>query len=120
MLFHTPVFFFLFLPTVFFLYFFICRIKPNLSYYFLTISGLLFYGYWNIYLTPIIIFSIIINFLFAKKILKSQNTDKKSYLLFAIIFNLFYLAFFKYADFTIDNLNIIFNTDLKHLNIPFP
>ena len=75
MLFHTPVFFFLFLPTVFLIYFLICKIKPDLSFYFLIISGLIFYAYWNIYLTPIIIFSIIINYFFAKKISKSQISN---------------------------------------------
>ena len=120
MLFHTPVFFFLFLPTVFLIYFLICKIKPDLSFYFLIISGLIFYAYWNIYLTPIIIFSIIINYLFAKKILKSQDNSKKNYLIFAIIFNLSYLGFFKYADFIINNVNIIFNLDVQYLNIPFP
>ena len=120
MLFHTPVFFFLFLPTVFLIYFLICKIKPDLSFYFLIISGLIFYAYWNIYLTPIIIFSIIINYLFAKKISKSQDNSKKNYLIFAIIFNLSYLGFFKYADFIINNVNIIFNLDVQYLNIPFP
>ena len=75
MLFHTPVFFFIFLPSVFFLYFFLCRFKVNLTYYFLIISGLIFYSYWNIYLTPIIIFSILINYFFAQKI--SKSIDKK-------------------------------------------
>tara|TARA_A100001011_G_scaffold390383_1_gene473735 strand:- start:4429 stop:5730 length:1302 start_codon:yes stop_codon:yes gene_type:complete len=120
MLFHTPVFFFIFLPSVFFIYFFLCKVKANLSYYFLIISGLIFYSYWNIYLTPIIIFSIIINYIFARKILSSPGENKKTYLSFAVIFNLLYLGFFKYADFAIDNFNLIFNTDLGHLNIPFP
>ena len=120
MLFHTPVFFFLFLPTVFLIYFLICKTKPDLSFYFLIISGLIFYAYWNIYLTPIIVFSIIINYLFAKKISRSQNNGKKNYLIFAIIFNLSYLGFFKYADFIINNVNIIFNLDVQYLNIPFP
>ena len=120
MLFHTPVFFFIFLPSVFFLYFFLCRYKINLTYYFLIISGLIFYSYWNIYLTPIIIFSILINYFFAQKISKSIDKKKKTYLSFAVIFNLLYLGFFKYSDFFIDNYNIVFNTNITHLNIPFP
>ncbi len=120
MLFHTPVFFFIFLPSVFFLYFFLCRYKINLTYYFLIISGLIFYSYWNVYLTPIIIFSILINYFFAQKISKSIDKQKKTYLSFAVIFNLIYLGFFKYSDFFIDNYNIIFDTNITHLNIPFP
>ena len=120
MLFHTTVYFFLFLPIVFFLYFLLCKIKPSYTHYLLIISGLIFYAYWNIYLTPIIIVSIITNYLFAKKILNSSEVYKKKYLFFAITFNIFYLGFFKYSDFAIDNFNIIFNTSYNHLNIPFP
>ena len=120
MLFHTTVYFCLFLPIVFFLYFLLCKIKPSYTHYLLIISGLIFYAYWNIYLTPIIIVSIITNYLFAKKILNSSEVYKKKYLFFAITFNVLYLGFFKYADFAIDNFNIIFNTSYNHLNIPFP
>ena len=54
------------------------------------------------------------------KISKSIDKKKKTYLSFAVIFNLLYLGFFKYSDFFIDNYNIVFNTNITHLNIPFP
>ena len=120
MLFHSPFFLFLFLPIVLFLYFFTSKYSKSIYEYILVAAGLFFYAYWDIYLSPIIIISIILNFYFAKLIKdKSESLTKKKILIIAIIFNIVWLAIFKYTDFIIQNLNIIFNLNLNQINLPF-
>ena len=79
------------------------------------------YAYWNIKLSPLIVIAILVNFYFSKKITNSTNIIyKKKILVISIIFNILYLGFFKYADFVINNVNIIFNSNFTTLNLPFP
>lgn len=121
MLFHSPVFLFYFLPTLFILYFYVNRSFINFSSMILILGGLVFYAWWNLYLTPIIIGSIIINYFFSKKLIETKDIAKKRKLLqISIIFNIFYLAIFKYLDFIILNINFIFNHNIDTLNLPFP
>ena len=121
MLFHDPIYLLIFLPVVFCVYFLIPNNKINLRLYFLIISGLIFYAYWNIKLSPLIVVAILVNFYFGKKITNNENLIyKKKILIISIIFNIFYLGFFKYADFVINNVNVIFNSNFELLNIPFP
>jgi len=121
MLFHDPIYLLIFLPVVFCVYFLIPNNKINLRLYFLIISGLIFYAYWNIKLSPLIVVAILVNFYFGKKISNNENLIyKKKILIISIIFNIFYLGFFKYADFVINNVNVIFNSNFELLNLPFP
>jgi len=121
MLFHDPIYLLIFLPVVFCVYFLIPNNKINLRLYFLIISGLIFYAYWNIKLSPLIVVAILVNFYFGKKISNNENLIyKKKILIISIIFNIFYLGFFKYADFVINNVNVMFNSNFELLNLPFP
>ena len=45
---------------------------------------------------------------------------KKFILIFAISFNILILILFKYIDFIILNLNLIFKTDIESFDLPFP
>ncbi|MFU7516918.1 MBOAT family protein [Clostridium sp. HCS.1] len=50
-----------------------------------------------------------------------ENKDKKNLLLFTtILLNISVMIFFKYYSFIIDNVNIIFNSNLKVIEIPLP
>lgn len=121
MLFHSAIYLFLFLPIVFILYFISYRSISFDNRKILIISGLIFYSWWNIYLTPVIIFSIIFNYRLSLYILKTNNLIKKKFFLFlAISFNVIYLGIFKYTDFIILNINNLFGTKINLLNLPFP
>jgi D-alanyl-lipoteichoic acid acyltransferase DltB (MBOAT superfamily) len=121
MLFHNPSFLLLFLPTVLIFYFFLFKNSSKFRTLLLIISGFLFYAAWNIKLSPLIVITIIVNYYFSKKIILSLDTkSKKKFLVLSICFNIFFLFFFKYADFFIFNINFIFNSDIKMLNLPFP
>lgn len=121
MLFHSPHFLFLFLPFVLFLYFFTSKYSKSVYEYVLVFAGLFFYAYWDILLSPIIIISILFNFYFAKLIKNElDNKVKRRILIIGIIFNIIWLSIFKYADFIIQNLNLLFNMNLGQFNLPFP
>jgi len=73
----------------------------------LTLASILFYAYWSLYSLPILIGSVLINY-FIGIFLASQNTYyRKSVLTLAIIANIMVLGYFKYANFFIENFNII-------------
>ena len=121
MLFHNPIFLFIFLPIVLVSYLFIIKYSVKAAQYTLVFSGIIFYAWWNVALTPIIIISIIFNFFLGNLIKKSTIEFYKKLLLFiSILFNVIYLAIFKYLDFIYENINYFFNTDLTLLNMPFP
>ncbi|KTC91659.1 MBOAT family protein [Fluoribacter dumoffii] len=123
MLFNDPVFIFLFLPIVFFLYFFLNHLRlPVLSKVWLVLSSLFFYGYWNFSYLFLIIISMTVNFsvslLFQKERIGSRI--KKSLLIGTILLNILALSYFKYVDFFIHNLNLIFNGHFSFLQPVLP
>ena len=121
MLFHNPVFLFLFLPIVLVLYYYTSKYSKSAYEYILIIAGIFFYAWWNVYLSPIIIISIIINFYFGNLIKDNlQKNFKRKILIFSIFLNIFFLAIFKYTDFIIENINYLFNSNIDALNLPFP
>ena len=121
MLFHNPIFLLLFLPIIFLFYFFILKGKSLSKIYLLIIGSFIFYAAWNINLSPLIIVTILTNYFFGKKISETLEVNKKKIILsFAIIFNILFLAFFKYSDFLITNINYLFNSNFGLLNFPFP
>ncbi|WP_148821933.1 MBOAT family O-acyltransferase [Campylobacter concisus] len=118
MLFNSYVFIFVFLPLVFFVYFFLNKKRlSTLAKAFLVSASLFFYAYWSVYYLPILLGSIIFNFLISKFLAKHQS---KAILIFGIVCNLALLGYFKYADFLISNLNAIANTNLSLLHIALP
>ena len=121
MLFHSPFFLFLFLPVVLFLYFITSKYSKSAYEYILVFAGIFFYAYWDIFLSPIIIGSIIFNYYFSKTIKeKPDDKSKRKLLIIAIIFNIIWLAIFKYTDFIIQNLNVLFSSNIDQINLPFP
>ncbi len=118
MLFHNPIFLFVFLPIVFCSYFVIGK---KLRFWFLIISGFIFYAAWNIKFSPLIIFTIVVNYFLCKYLIECTEKNKKKFLLIiSIIFNIFYLGLFKYADFFISNINLLTNSNFDLLKLPFP
>lgn len=65
----------------------------------------------------ILIFTVIFNFLLAKKIHVANSTIKKKlWMILVVIVNLLTLSYFKYAYFFLDVINNIFHTDLRVYN----
>ena len=120
MLFNSSIFLFYFLPITFFLFFLSKKLSNNLNHFILIIGGFIFYAYWNIYLSPLIIISILFNYYFGNKLIYSFDKSKKIILILSILINILFLSVFKYVDFIILNLNFFFDSNVDYLNLPFP
>lgn len=118
MLFNSYEFIFIFLPIVLFLYYGIAK-KIGYSYakYFLILSSIAFYSYWDIRNLPILLVSIAVNFCIGRKIV---DTKEKCWLILGIVFNLLFLAYYKYANFFLDNISALFHTSFSHFDIVLP
>jgi alginate O-acetyltransferase complex protein AlgI len=60
------------------------------------------------------------NYGLGKLILRSENKKRKNFLILGIILNILLLGFFKYTDFFIGNINIVFQQDISPLNLLLP
>jgi D-alanyl-lipoteichoic acid acyltransferase DltB (MBOAT superfamily) len=124
MLFNSFEFLFVFLPIVFFLYFYLNKKRLTIASKSVLVAGsLFFYSWWNILYLPLILSSILVNYVIGS--LLSSNNDnnkfsKKSFLFFGIVFNLLLLGYFKYSDFLIENINTVFNANLSLLYLTLP
>ena len=111
----------LFLPSIFIIYFLLRKFTNNDGKIILIFSGLLFYAWWDIKYTPLIIFSVLFNYFLSKKIAITEDKNKKKIILLSGIFcNVVYLGIFKYTDFVIENLNYFFELNIETINLPFP
>ncbi|MEW7291833.1 MBOAT family O-acyltransferase [Aquimarina sp. 2304DJ70-9] len=94
----------IFLPVVFFVYWFFLKKKLQTQNLFLLITSYFFYGFWDWRFLFLILASTIVDFFVGQRIYSSTtNRKKKSWLGFSILFNLGLLGFFKYYNFFIDS-----------------
>ena len=68
------------------------------------ISSLIFYGFWKISFIPILLISVIVDWLVAQKMPKCNKKQKLSLLIISLTTNLGLLFFFKYLIFFADNV----------------
>ena len=113
MVFSSITFVFFFLP-IFLIIYYLSKNKNII----LCIFSLIFYAWGEPIYILLMLFSSIVDFNIGKMMHKSDN--KKFYLMLSIIINLLLLGFFKYSDFLIDNINILFSLDISNLNLGLP
>ncbi len=124
MLFNSYPFIFAFLPLTFFIYFYLnSKRLTELSKGFLVFSSLFFYSWWNIAYLPLILCSMLFNYIIGVSLSKKQEhkkVSKKTLLLIGISINLLSLGYFKYSDFFISNINAMttLHVELLHLALP--
>jgi len=117
--------FFIFLPIVFFIYWFLLKGRLNPQNRFLLIASYFFYGWWNWRFLGLLLLSTIIDFSFGFLIEKNEGLKRKLYLILCLINNLLVLAIFKYFNFFITELKDIFKlfgveNDLTFIKIILP
>ena len=122
MLFNSYIFIFCFLPVAVTLYFLFATRSHRLANVFLAIASLFFYAYWKFEYLPILLSSVIVNYIFGRVILEQTSKRMKCtwLVVVAILFNVFLLGYYKYADFAIFNINAVFSTDIEFRNILLP
>ena len=116
----------IFLPIVFFLYWFVTNNNLKLQNLLLVTVSYIFYGWWDWRFLSLILFSTIIDYFIGQRLNIETNQDKRKLLLSAsIIINLGFLGFFKYYNFFLDNfINAFsffgFSINSNSLNIILP
>lgn len=116
MLFSSLTFLFCFFPVVVLIYF---MLRPALQNYFLLLASLFFYAWGEPKYLLIMLSVIAINYLAGLGI-SYFTTHKRAILALSILLNLSILGFFKYTDFLIENVNLIFKSNLPLLHIALP
>lgn len=119
MVFSSLIFIFRFLPFFLIIYFLVPNKFKNLI---LLIFSLLFYSFGEPKYFYLMIASILVDYFISIHIEDNiHNRFKcKILLLLSIFFNIGILFFFKYYNFFIDNLNLIFSTSFKYINLTLP
>ncbi|RAP35867.1 membrane-bound O-acyltransferase family protein [Candidatus Marinamargulisbacteria bacterium SCGC AAA071-K20] len=122
MLFNSYAFIFAFLPITFFVYFYFNRKHYTVAAkYWLLLTSLFFYGWWNINYLPLILSSIVFNFGLSNAFKPSNSKEKNKLLLITgLLFNIGILGVFKYTDFFIQNMNSVFDTSIPFLHFALP
>lgn len=105
MLFNSYEFLFAYLPIVFIIFFTAGKKNKSFAAGLLGAASLIFYAWLSLKALPLLLGSILINYFLG---LKLSTQQKKSLLIFSLIFNLGLLCFFKYANFFIDNTQFIY------------
>ncbi|PIF04225.1 MAG: membrane-bound O-acyltransferase family protein [Arcobacter sp.] len=120
MLFNSYIFIFIFLPITFFVYFYLNQKKlTQASKAWIVFTSLFFYSWWNVIYLPLILGSMLFNYIIGN-ILSKRKSSKKTILLFGIVANILLLAYFKYTDFFIENLNFLMNSNIELLHLALP
>ena len=111
MLFNSNSFLFLFLPIIFLGYFFTPKLFKKFSHLgWLLFGSILFYTYWDFRFVFLLFLSVSVNYSLGNILRKNKDIN---FLIYGILFNLLILGYFKYKNFFIENLNILFSTDLN-------
>jgi alginate O-acetyltransferase complex protein AlgI len=113
MLFNSHEFLFGFLPLTFAGFFLIARYvgrRPALV--FLGLASIVFYGWWNWRYVPLLLLSIVVNYLVARGILATEQMRRRAIFFAGVAFDLGLLGYFKYANFFVDSIGAVSGTDL--------
>lgn len=90
---------------------------------FLVVSSLFFYSWWNILYLPLILGSMVFNYVIGTSLTKDEEhtkVSKKQLLTVGIIGNVGLLGYFKYSDFFINNINVVLATHIPLLHLALP
>ena len=122
MLFNSHEFIFLFLPITLVLFFAFGAVSNQLAALWLFAASLLFYAWWNPIYVGLLLASVGVNFLLGTRISRGVHgvSGAKILLIIGIAVNLALLAYFKYANFFVDNLNAVAGIHLELQKIVLP
>ena len=122
MLFNSYEFIFLFLPITLLVYLGIGKYgSRRIALVWLIAASLYFYAWWNPAYLGLILGSMFFNYSVGLALTKKDSVSFKRYVLIAgIVANLSLLAYYKYANFFVDNINRVLSVDWNLGNIILP
>lgn len=120
MLFNSYAFLLLFLPlTLGLFYALLLKRGPESAIVALGLCSLVFYGWWDVGNLPLLVGSILANFMLALRMAKAEGGTRKRLFILGIIFNLLLLGWFKYAGFISANLHALSSSvSVVHIALP--
>ena len=96
--------FIIFLPVVFWGYWFVVNKSLRLQNLFIVLASYVFYGWWDWRFLSLILFSTVVDYSVGLALSKQEKQSMRRILLCtSIVFNLGFLGFFKYYNFFLDN-----------------
>ena len=124
MLFNSVIFLFAFLPIAYIVFW---NLKAKSArYVWLTLTGYVFYGYWDPRFCLLMAFSTLVSYTAGLGFLKYKDARRRKLcLVVPIVADLLLLGFFKYFNFTLDSAHTVVrwlgaDVSLPHLNIILP
>lgn len=126
MLFNSFAFIVFFLPITLGIYFIFNKKRLTLAANaWLLFASLFFYSYWNIAYLPLILISILFNYVIGGVLidydsLKKKVISKKTIFIIGISGNMCLLGYYKYMDFFVNNINSMLKTNITLLHIILP
>jgi D-alanyl-lipoteichoic acid acyltransferase DltB (MBOAT superfamily) len=123
MLFSSYIFLFVFLPVTLVGFCLLARFmghKPAKLW--LTVSSLVFYGWWNPIYVLLIVASMLFNFWLGRQIGRVVGARRSggTLLFWGVTANLLLLGYYKYANFFVTNINVLCGTDWSLEKIVLP
>lgn len=110
--------FLIFLPIVFFVYWFVLSKNRKWQNIFLLIASYVFYGWWDWRFLSLIFLSSLVDYTVGIQLQKKKSdASRRIFLLLSIVFNIGMLGFFKYFNFFVDNFNTAFSFFGNEINI---
>lgn len=120
MLFTSAVFLIAFLPLTLALFFAVGRVAPRVGMFLLIAASFFFYGWWDYHYAPLLAASILMNYFAGLAIAASEGRRRKLLAAVAITANLLILAYFKYINFIIWNLDAIADLRIAPRQVTLP
>lgn len=121
--FNSYEFIFAFLPLTVIIYFLLNRRGwTTAGKVWLAGISLFFYGCFSVRYVPLLLGSILVNYLLARSLSRENLAPGKSraILIIGLAFNIGVLGYFKYANFLVNNLNYFLSRDIGLLQIALP
>lgn len=123
MLFTTAAFLLLFLPIVWCGFFLIGKWRESWAASWLFLASMVFYGVWMPQYTLLLLASIGLNFYLGQRIGENRASNSgsaKAWLCLGVSINLGLLAYYKYANFFVDNLSAAFDLHWQMSRVLLP
>lgn len=86
----------------------------------LVFGSLIFYAYWNPAYLVLLLLSIGFNFAVGSMLSRGEQKEMRGLFFFGVATNLALLAYYKYTNFFVDNVNSVFGTELVVTDIVLP
>lgn len=116
---HTYIFYFL--PLVIAVYFAVNHFKHyRFGNLWLVLASFVFYAWWGLDSLPVLVISILMNFILGKLIMSGHGRVRIGLLCLGLGANILCLEFYKFADETIRTANLLFGTSYPLLNLHLP